>query len=78
MNNDYVEGNLFDDWNIITDKYEPKNSVNKNKIISRFKNIKQEHSDTCVEYLNNVLSIKNDLELNFNYIIDDKLFDKKN
>ena len=74
MNKDYVEGNLFDAWNILIDKYEPKNSVTKNKIISRFDNIKQEHSDTCVEYLNKVLEIKNDLELNFNYIIDDTLF----
>ena len=34
----------------------------------------KEPSDTCVEYLNKVLAIKNDLELNFNYIIDDTLF----
>ena len=74
MNKDYVEGNLFDSWNILIDKYEPKNSVTKNKLISIFDNIKQEHSDTCVEYLNKVLSINNELELKFNYTIDDKLF----
>ena len=74
MNKVNVEGNLFDAWNILIDKYEPKNSVTKNKLISSFDNIKQELSDTCVEYLNKVLAIKNDLELNFNYIIDDTLF----
>ena len=74
MNKVNVEGNLFDAWNILIDKYEPKNSVTKNKLISSFDNIKQELSDTCVEYLNKVLSIKYDLELNFNYIIDDTLF----
>ena len=74
MNKVNVEGNLFDAWNILIDKYDPKNSVTKNKLISSFDNIKQEHSDTCVEYLNKVLAIKNDLELNFNYIIDDTLF----
>ena len=61
MNNDYVEGNLFDAWNNLIYKYEPKNSFTKNKLISRFDNIKQEHSDTCIEYFNKVLVIKNEL-----------------
>ena len=65
MNKEYVEGNLFDDWNILIDKYEPKNSVTKNKLISTFDNIKQEHSDTCVDYLNKVLEINNDFIIKF-------------
>ena len=36
MNKEYVEGNLFDDWNIHIEKYEPKNSVTKNKLICIF------------------------------------------
>ena len=31
MNKDYVEGNLFDDWNILIGKYKPKNSFTKKK-----------------------------------------------
>ena len=71
MNNVNLEGNLFYSWNILIEKYEPKSSVTKKKLIFCFENIKHEPSDTCVEYINKVLSIKNDLELNFNYIIDD-------
>ena len=41
MNKDYVEVNLFDSWNILIDKYDPKNSITKNKLISRFDNIKE-------------------------------------
>ena len=74
MDKYYVESNFFDSCNILIDKYDPKNSFTKNKLISIFENIKQEHSDTCIDYLNKVLEIKNDLELNFNYIIDDTLF----
>ena len=33
MNNDYVDGNFFDACNILIDKYDPKNSFTKNKII---------------------------------------------
>ena len=40
MNSTYEEGNLFDAWDILVNKYEPKNSVTKNKLIYYFHNIK--------------------------------------
>ena len=69
MNSTYEEGNLFDAWEILVNKYEPKNSVTKNNLMSDFHNIKQDPKDTCVEYLHKIESIRDELELNFNYKI---------
>ena len=74
MNSTYEEGNLFDAWEILVNKYEPKNSVTKNKLMSDFHNIKQDPKDTCVEYLHKIESIKDELELNFNYKIDESIY----
>ena len=48
MNSTYEEGNLFDAWEILVNKYEPKNPVTNNKHIYEFHNIKQYPKDTCV------------------------------
>ena len=48
MNSTYEEGKLYDAWEILVNKYEPKNSVTKNKLMSEFHNIKQYPKDTCV------------------------------
>ena len=77
MNSTYEEGNLFDAWEIIVNKYEPKNSVTKNNLMSDFHNIKQDPKDTCVEYLHKIESIKDELELNFNYKIDESIYVNK-
>ena len=77
MNSTYEEGNLFDAWEILVNKYEPKNSVTKNKLMSDFHNIKQDPKDTCVEYLHKIESIKDELELNFNYKIDESIYVNK-
>ena len=77
MNSTYEEGNLFDAWGILVNKYEPKNSVTKNKLMSDFHNIKQDPKDTCVEYLHKIESIKDELELNFNYKIDESIYVNK-
>ena len=68
---------MFDAWEILVNKYEPKNSVTKNKIMSYFHNIKQDPKDTCVEYLHKIDSIKDELELNFNYKIDESIYVNK-
>ena len=77
MNSTNEEGNFFDAWEILVNKYEPKNSVIKNKLMSEFHSIKQDPNDTCIEYLNIVESIKNKLEFNFNYNIDETILVKK-
>ena len=77
MNSTYEEGNLFDAWEILVNKYEPKNSVTKNNLMSDFHNIKQDPKDTCVEYLHKIESIKDELELNFNYKIDESIYVNK-
>ena len=71
MNSTNEEGNFFDAWKILVNKYEPKNSVIKNKLMSEFHNIKQDPNDTCIEYLHKVEDIKSKLEFNFNYKIDE-------
>ena len=71
VNSTNEEGNFFDSWKILVNKYEPKNSVIKNKIMSEFHNIKQDPNDTCIEYLHKVEDIKSKLEFNFNYKIDE-------
>ena len=71
MNSTYEEGNLFDAWEILVNKCETKKSVTKNKHMSEFHNIKQDPKDTCVEYLHKIESIKDELELNFNYKINE-------
>ena len=45
--------------------------------MSEFHNIKQDPNDTCIEYLNIVESIKNKLEFNFNYNIDETILVNK-
>jgi len=77
MNSTYEEGNLFDAWEILVNKYEPKNSVTKNKLMSEFHNIKQDPKDTCVEYLHKIESIKDELQINFNYKIDESILVNK-
>ena len=71
MNSTNEEGNFFYSWKILVNKYEPKNSVIKNKLMSEFHNIKQDPNDTCIEYLHKVEDIKSKLEFNFNYKIDE-------
>jgi len=77
MNSTYEEGNLFDAWEILVNKYEPKNSVTNNKLMSEFHNIKQDPKDTCVEYLHKIESIKDELQINFNYKIDESILVNK-
>ena len=45
--------------------------------MSDFHNIKQDPKDTCVEYLHKIESIKDELELNFNYKIDESIYVNK-
>ena len=66
MNSTYEEGNLFDAWEILVNKYDPENSVTKNKLMYEFHNIKKYPKDTCVEYLHKIESIKDELQINFN------------
>ena len=77
MNSTYEEGNLFDTWEILVNRYEPKNSVTKNKLMSEFHNIKQDPKDTCVEYLHKIESIKDELQINFNYKIYESILVNK-
>ena len=39
--------------------------------MSDFHNIKQDPKDNCVEYIHNIESIKDELELNFDWKIDE-------
>ena len=45
--------------------------------MSDFHNIKQDPKDTCVEYLHKIESIRDELELNFNYKIDESIYVNK-
>ena len=45
--------------------------------MSGFHNIKQYPNDTCIEYLNVVEIIKNKLEFNFNFNIDETILVNK-
>ena len=61
MNSTNEEGNFFDAWKILVNKYEPKNSVIKNNLMSEFHNIKQDPNDICIDYLHKVEDIKSKL-----------------
>ena len=77
MNSTNEEGNFFDAWKILVNKYEPKNSVIKNKLMSEFHNIKQDPNDTCIEYLHKVEDDKIKLQFNFNCKIDEIILANK-
>ena len=48
-----------------------------NKLMYEFHNIKKDPKDTCVEYLHNIESINNELQINFNYKIDESILVNK-